>query len=146
MWTGLPARRCHRWRPLRTPPQRSSSVFSSPSSLLLFVGLSVTPSSLAQGDAAQEVPDVVHEEAGDTPPGLPGELRLPRPVAAQSYLRVALRVYVPRLDEPAHYRAVREFDSEDLGAGIGVRVEVHQANGSIRGGAGAHVRLGDRVE
>src|SRR5215210_2647864 len=87
----------------------------------------------------------MHEEAGDAPLRLPGELGLPRPVAAQAYLRVAPRVYVSGLDEPAHYRAVREFDAEDLGARVGVRVEVNQAYGSVRGGAGAHVRLGDGV-
>jgi hypothetical protein len=85
----------------------------------------------------------MHEEAGNAPLGLPGELCLPRPVAAQSYLGVALWVYMSGLDEPTHYRAVRELDAEDLGSGVGVRVEVDQAHGSVCGGAGAHVRLGD---
>ena len=52
---------------------------------------------------------------------------------------------MPGLDEPVHYRPVGELDAEDLGAGVGVRVEVHEANGSVRGGAGAHVRLCDGV-
>ena len=70
---------------------------------------------------------------------------LPGPVAAQPDLRVAPRVDVPVLDEAAHYGPVRELDAEDLGAGVGVGIEVHQAHGPVRGGAGAHVRLGDRV-
>ena len=38
-----------------------------------------------------------------------------------------------------------ELGAEDLGAGVGVRVEVHEAHGTVRPDAGAHVRLGDRM-
>ena len=40
---------------------------------------------------------------------------------------------------------MRDLYPEDLAAGVGVRVEVDQAEGSVSGRAGAHVRLGDRV-
>ena len=52
---------------------------------------------------------------------------------------------MPFFHEPAHHRPVGALDAEDLGAGVGVRVEVHEAYGTVRGGAGARVRLGDRV-
>src|SRR5215207_11499991 len=52
---------------------------------------------------------------------------------------------MPGLDEPSHDCPVRELDAEDLDAGIGVSVEVNEAYGPVRGGAGAHVRLGDGV-
>ena len=38
-----------------------------------------------------------------------------------------------------------ELAAEDLGPGVGVRVEVHEAQGTVRLDAGAHVRLGDRM-
>ena len=69
----------------------------------------------------------------------------PGPVAAQADLGVAAAVDVARVDEPADERAVRELDAEHLGAGVGVGVEVHDADRAVRGGAGAHRRLGDRV-
>jgi hypothetical protein len=69
-----------------------------------------------------------------------------RPVAAQTDLDVASRIDAALLDEPAHYRAVREPDAENFFAGVGVGVEVHQAKGTpVRGGAGSQVRLGDGV-
>jgi hypothetical protein len=49
------------------------------------------------------------------------------------------------LHKPAHDRPVRQFDAEDLGAGVGVGVEVHEAQRSVDSGAGARVCLGDRV-
>ena len=76
---------------------------------------------------------------------LPGELRLAGPVAAQADLHVARRVDVPGLDEPEHRRPVRELDAEDLAAGVGVRVEVDEADRPVARGDRADVRLGDRV-
>ena len=49
------------------------------------------------------------------------------------------------LHEPVHRRAVRALDAEHLRAGVGVRVEVQQADGPAPCGDRAHVRLGDRV-
>ena len=40
---------------------------------------------------------------------------------------------------------MRALDAEDLAAGVGVRVEVDEADGAAPGGDGADVRLGDRV-
>ena len=76
---------------------------------------------------------------------LPGELLLARPVAAQPDLHVAARVDVALLDQPVHRRAVGDLDPEDLGAGVGVGVEVDQADRAVLGGAGADVGLGDPV-
>ena len=52
---------------------------------------------------------------------------------------------MPGLDEPVHRRAVRVLDAEDLGAGVGVRVEVDEPDGAVRRRARADVRLRDRV-
>ncbi len=76
---------------------------------------------------------------------LPRELLRPRPVAAQADLDVAARVDVPLLDEPVHRRPVRDLHAEDLRARVGVGVEVDEAEPAVPGGAGADVRLGDRV-
>ena len=46
------------------------------------------------------------------------------------------------LDESVHRRPVRALDREDLAAGVGVRVEVDEADAR---GDRAHVRLRDRV-
>ena len=81
--------------------------------------------------ADPELADVVHEEARDPVLGLPGELGLARPVAAQADLDVAARVDVALLDEPVHRRPVRDLDAEDLGAGVGVGVEVDEADRAV---------------
>ena len=91
-------------------------------------GLDRAPHDLADA----EVADVVHEQAGDPALGLPGELRLARPVAAQADLRVAARVEVALVDQAADERAVRELDAEDLGAGVRVGVEVDDADRAVR--------------
>ena len=72
--------------------------------------------------------DLVHEDRCDPLLGLPGELLLPGPVAAQPDLGVALRIDVALLDQPVHRRPVGDLDAEDLGAGVGVGVEVDQAD------------------
>ena len=64
--------------------------------------------------ADAELAHVVHEQARDAALALPGELGLPRPVAAQADLDVARRVDVALLDEPVHDRAVRELGAEHL--------------------------------
>jgi hypothetical protein len=87
----------------------------------------------------------VHEEARDAALLLPGELFVARPVAAQPDLDVAPGIDASLFYEPAHYGPVGEIDAEDLGPGVGVRVEVHEADGTVHLGAGAHVRLGDRM-
>ena len=93
-----------------------------------------------------ELADLVHEDAGDPALGLPAELLLARPVAAQADLDVAGRVDVALLDQAPHRRPVRDLDPEDLGAGVGVGVEVDEADraAAVRG-AGADVGLGDAV-
>ena len=75
---------------------------------------------------------LVHEEARYPALGLPAELGLARPVAAQPDLDVALGVDVPRLDEPVHRRPVRDLDAEDLGPGVGVSVEMDEAERAMR--------------
>ena len=70
----------------------------------------------------------------DPPLGLPGELLLARPVAAQADLDVAARVDVALLDQAPHRGAVRDLDPEDLLAGVGVGVEVDEADRRRRGG------------
>ena len=89
--------------------------------------------------------NVVHEQRGDALLALPGELALTGPVAAQSDLHVAGGVHGALLDEPVHRRPVRARHAEDLGARVGVRVEVDQPDRAVLGGDGADVRLGDRV-
>lgn len=49
------------------------------------------------------------------------------------------------LHKPTHDRPVRIFDAEDLAARVGVGVEVHEAQRSVDGSAGARICLGDRV-
>ena len=66
---------------------------------------------------------------------LPRELRLARPVAAQADLDVARAGRRARLDEPVHRRPVRDLDAEDLRAGVGVRVEVDEADRAVARGA-----------
>ena len=94
-------------------------------------------------DAA--VADVVHEVGDDPVPLLPGELLGAGPVAAQADLHVARRVDVAGLDEPVHRAAVRERHAERLARGVRVGVEVDEADRAVDLGAGADVRLGDRV-
>ena len=75
---------------------------------------------------------------------LPRELRLARPVAAQPDLHVALRVDDAVPHEPVHRRAVRDLDAEHLRARVGVRVEVDEADGTVRR---AHARTsGSAIE
>ena len=81
---------------------------------------------LLDDGADAHVSDVVHEEARDPVLGLPGELVLARPVAAQADLDVARAVDVPVAHEPVHRRPVRDLDAEDLLAGVRVRVEVDE--------------------
>ncbi len=73
------------------------------------------------------------------------ELGLARPVAAQADLDVARRVDPALLDEPVHDRAVRQRRAEHRLAGVGVRVEVDQADRPAAAGDRADVGLGDRV-
>ena len=87
----------------------------------------------------------MHEEARDPALALPCELALARPVAAQPDLHIALGIDDAGLDEPVHRGAVRALDAEDLGAGVRVRVEMHEPDGTVRGRAGADVRLRDGV-
>ena len=95
--------------------------------------------------ADSEVAHVVHEVRGDAVLALPGELRFSRPVAAQPDLDVSACVDVAVADEPVHGRAVGVLHAEDLGAGVRVRVEVDEADGTVARGDSAHVRLRDRV-
>ena len=74
---------------------------------------------------------VVHEVAGDAVLGLPRELGLARPVAAQADLDVTARVDVALLDEPVERGAVRDLDTEDLGSGVGMGVEVDEPDGAV---------------
>ena len=92
-----------------------------------------------------ELPDVAHEEARDPALGLPGEDVRLGPVAAQADLDVAGRVDVALLHEAEHRRPVRALDAEDLGAGVGVRVEVQEAQRPAAARDRAQRRLGDRV-
>src|SRR5215207_6899751 len=95
--------------------------------------------------ADAEVADVVREQARDPALCLPRELPLPRPVAAQADLRVAPRVELAGVDQPPDERPVRALDAEDLGARVGVGVEVHHADGPMRCRDGPDGGLGDRV-
>ena len=100
----------------------------------------------ARDDLADaEVADVVGEQARDPVLGLPGELLLAGPVAAQADLGVAGAVELPAVDQPADERPVRALDAEHLGAGVRVRVEVDHPDRPVDRGDGAHGRLGDRV-
>src|SRR5918911_112231 len=84
-------------------------------------------------------------KAGTAPTRLPGELPLPRPVAAEADLDVALRGDVAGLDEAVHGRSVRDLDAEDLRSRIRVRVEVNEPERTMPAGAGRDIGLGDRV-
>ena len=79
-----------------------------------------------------EISHVVHEEARDSVLGLPGELRLARPIATQADLRIATTVHMSVADEAIHRRPVRDLDAEDLFARVRVRVEVDEADGPVR--------------
>ena len=92
-----------------------------------------------------EVANLVHEQARDAALCLPGEFVLPGPVAAQADLRVARRVDLAVVHQGAHEGSVGELHAEHLFAGVGVSVEVHDADRAVRGHACAHARLGDRV-
>ena len=88
----------------------------------------------------------MHEQARDPALALPGELALAGPVAAQPDLDVPFPRHLARLDKPPHDRPVRDpGDAEDLGARVGVRVEVHQADRPMLRGARGDVGLADRV-
>ena len=67
--------------------------------------------------------------------GLPAELGLARPVAAQADLGVAAPVDVAVVDQLLHEGAVRAPDAEDLRAGVGVGVEVDDADRAVDGRA-----------
>ena len=88
---------------------------------------------------------VVHEEARDAVLGLPGELGLAGPVAAQADLDIPARVDVALLDEPVEGRPVGDLDAVHLGAGVGVGVEVDEPDRAVGGRDRADVRLRDRM-
>jgi hypothetical protein len=96
-------------------------------------------------DSDPELADLAHRKCRDPVLGLPGELGLAGPVTAKADLHVAARIDQAALDEPVHRRAVRELDTEDLRARVGVRVEMDEPNGTRDRGARPHVRLRDRV-
>ena len=58
----------------------------------------------------------------------PGEDLRPRPVAAQADLHEVAAADRARLDEPAHRRAVAGQDAPVVGRGVGVGVEMDDAD------------------
>jgi hypothetical protein len=69
----------------------------------------------------------------------------PGPVAAEADLRVARRVDLAVVHQGAHEGSVGELHAEHLFSGVGVSVEVHDADRPARGHTRAHARLGNRV-
>ena len=77
----------------------------------------------------------------------PGELGRLGPEAAQADLKEPIAADRAAIDDEPHGRAVRALDAGEVGRGIGVRVEVDDADraGTVVVGDRRHVRVGDRV-